>query len=286
MKRILSIQSNVVYGYAGNKVATLPMQLLGIEVMPIHTVQLSSNTVYPHYDGIILGNNQISRIINSLEKIGILSSIDAVISGYIGSAEQGREIYRAVEKIKHYNPQALYICDPVMGGDIHKGSSLPAEIIDFFRDEAIQIADYITPNLLELQILSQQTLNHFEDVLQALSQLKKHHHSNIIVKNLLFAGKNSREFEMILANEHATYHLSRPLYDFSRRPLGVGDLICATFTAHLVNGKSELAAFELAANIANDVLDVTKQQNSLELEIIQAQHYIKHPRMDYRASKI
>ncbi|PXY96690.1 pyridoxal kinase [Frischella perrara] len=286
MKRILSIQSNVVYGYAGNKVATFPMQLLGIEVMPVHTVQLSSSTIYPHYDGIILGDKQISRIINSLEQIGVLASIDAIISGYIGCAEQGEEIYQAVKKIKQYNPNAIYVCDPVMGGDINKGSSIPRDLIDFFSQKAVKLADYITPNLLELQLLSQKTLQNFDDVLNAVNSLKQQNTVNIIVKNLLHAGKDNSKFEMILANEQATYHLTRPLYDFTRRPIGVGDLICSTFTAHLVNGKSELAAFELAANIANDVLDITKQQNSLELEIIKAQHFIQHPQMLYRAVKI
>lgn len=286
MKTILSIQSNVVYGYAGNKIATFPMQLLGVEVMPIHTVQLSSNTVYQHYDGIVLGDKQISRIVNSLDNIGVLSSIDAVVSGYIGSAEQGYEILEAVKKIKQYNPQAIYICDPVMGGDITKGSSLPAEIIHFFTDHAIELADYITPNLLELQLLSKQKLNHFNDVLHAITLLQQQKKAKIIVKNLLFAGRDLTKFEMILATHQHIYHLTRPLYDFIRRPLGVGDLICATFSAHLVNGKSELESFELAANIANDVLEITKQHNSLELEIIAAQHYIKQPKMTYRAIKL
>ena len=40
MKTVLSIQSNVVYGYAGNKVATLAMQLQGVEVMPIHSATI------------------------------------------------------------------------------------------------------------------------------------------------------------------------------------------------------------------------------------------------------
>ncbi|MGL5499758.1 MAG: pyridoxal kinase, partial [Plesiomonas shigelloides] len=39
MKNVLSIQSHVVYGYAGNKAAVLPMQLLGVDVWPLHTVQ-------------------------------------------------------------------------------------------------------------------------------------------------------------------------------------------------------------------------------------------------------
>lgn len=287
MKKILSIQSNVVYGYAGNKVATFPMQLLGIEVMPIHTVQLSSNTVYQGYDGIVLGDKQITRIINSLDKIGILASIDAIISGYIGSAEQGYEILAAVNKIKQYNPKAIYVCDPVMGGDINKGSSLPYDIIDFFKEHAIKAADYITPNLLELQILSQKKLKNFDNVMNAIDSLQQQNTINIIVKNLLHAGIDTTQFEMMIANhKQPRYHLTRPLYDFPHRPLGVGDLICSTFTAHLVNGKSAISAFELAANIANDVLVVTKENNARELEIISAQQYITHPLMKYQAIKL
>lgn len=286
MKTVLSIQSNVVYGYAGNKVATLAMQLQGVEVMPIHTVQLSSNTVYPHYDGIVLGAQQITRIVNSLEKIGVLSSIDAIISGYIGLAEQGDEILEAVKKIKFYNPNAIYVCDPVMGGDINKGSSLPQNIIDFFTKQAIKYADYITPNLLELQILSNLEIKTFNDVLNAIKTLQNKPIQAILVKNLLHAGKTTELFEMILATPSQSYHLARPLYDFPHRPLGVGDLICSLFTAHLVNGQSQLTAFELAANAANHVLDITKQQNARELAIIDAQQWIKQPDLKYRGTPL
>lgn len=286
MKTVLSIQSNVVYGYAGNKVATLAMQLQGVEVMPIHTVQLSSNTVYPHYDGIVLGAQQITRIVNSLEKIGVLSSIDAIISGYIGLAEQGEEILEAVKKIKFYNPDAIYVCDPVMGGDINKGSSLPQNIIDFFTKQAIKYADYITPNLLELQILSNLEIKTFNDVLNAIKTLQNKPIQAILVKNLLHAGKTTELFEMILATPSQSYHLARPLYDFPHRPLGVGDLICSLFTAHLVNGQFQLTAFELAANAANRVLDITKQQNARELAIIDAQQWIKQPDLKYRGTPL
>lgn len=286
MKTVLSIQSNVVYGYAGNKVATLAMQLQGVEVMPIHTVQLSSNTVYPHYDGIVLGAQQITRIVNSLEKIGVLSSIDAIISGYIGLAEQGEEILEAVKKIKFYNPNAIYVCDPVMGGDINKGSSLPQNIIDFFTKQAIKYADYITPNLLELQILSNLEIKTFNDVLNAIKTLQNKPIQAILVKNLLHAGKTTELFEMILATPSQNYHLARPLYDFPHRPLGVGDLICSLFTAHLVNGQSQLTAFELAANAANHVLDITKQQDARELAIIDAQQWIKQPDLKYRGTPL
>ena len=42
MKNVLAIQSHVVYGFAGNKSATFPMQLLGVDVWALNTVQFSN----------------------------------------------------------------------------------------------------------------------------------------------------------------------------------------------------------------------------------------------------
>ena len=38
---LLSIQSHVAYGHVGNAAAVFPLQRMGVEVWPIHTVQLA-----------------------------------------------------------------------------------------------------------------------------------------------------------------------------------------------------------------------------------------------------
>jgi pyridoxine kinase len=38
-----------------------------------------------------------------------------VLSGYLGSAEQGEHILGIVRQVKAANPAAKYFCDPVMG---------------------------------------------------------------------------------------------------------------------------------------------------------------------------
>lgn len=43
-KRVLSIQSHVVSGYAGNKCSVFPLQLNGFEVDVINSVQFSNHT--------------------------------------------------------------------------------------------------------------------------------------------------------------------------------------------------------------------------------------------------
>ena len=51
-KNVISIQSHVVYGAAGNSAAVFPMQRLGINVWPIHTVQFSNHTQYGSWEGL------------------------------------------------------------------------------------------------------------------------------------------------------------------------------------------------------------------------------------------
>jgi pyridoxal/pyridoxine/pyridoxamine kinase len=46
--RVLSVQSHVVRGYVGNKAATFPLQLLGLDVDPLNAVHLSNHTGYKH----------------------------------------------------------------------------------------------------------------------------------------------------------------------------------------------------------------------------------------------
>ena len=41
---VLSIQSHVVRGYVGNKAATFPLQLLGLDVDAINSVHFSNHT--------------------------------------------------------------------------------------------------------------------------------------------------------------------------------------------------------------------------------------------------
>ena len=48
---LLSIQSHVAYGHVGNAAAVFPLQRLGIEVWPVHTVQFSNHPGYGHWRG-------------------------------------------------------------------------------------------------------------------------------------------------------------------------------------------------------------------------------------------
>ena len=93
MKRtphLLAIQSHVVFGHAGNSAAVFPMQRIGVNVWPLNTVQFSNHTQYQQWTGEVLAPQQIPALIEGIAGIGELGQCDAVLSGYLGSAAQGR----------------------------------------------------------------------------------------------------------------------------------------------------------------------------------------------------
>ena len=70
---------------------------------------------YGAWEGLPTANEQISLIAKGIDDRGVLSKCNAVLSGYLGSEEQGGHVIDVVKRVKAANPAALYVCDPVMG---------------------------------------------------------------------------------------------------------------------------------------------------------------------------
>ena len=110
---ILSIQSPVAYGHV-NSAAVFPMQRLGVEVWPVHTVHFSNHTgmapgaARPGCGGRARGHHRDGER-------DAFPEVDAVLSGHQGGTQIGDVILGAVEQVKAANPDAIYACDPVMG---------------------------------------------------------------------------------------------------------------------------------------------------------------------------
>jgi len=63
---VLSIQSHVAYGHVGNASAVFPMQRLGVEVWPIHTVQFSNHTGYGSWKGRVFDGPAIEDLVEEI----------------------------------------------------------------------------------------------------------------------------------------------------------------------------------------------------------------------------
>ncbi|KXU80880.1 pyridoxal kinase PdxY [Aeromonas enteropelogenes] len=286
MKRVISIQSHVVFGCAGNSAAVFPMRRLGVEVWPVNTVQFSNHTQYSQgWQGMVMPAGHIGQLMAGLTDIGVLGQCDALLSGYLGSAAQGEEILAAVARLKACNPRALYFCDPVMGHP-DKGCIVAPGVAEFFKDRTLACADMLAPNLLELERLTGREIHNVPEAVAACQQLRARGARLVLVKHLGRAGFGHDRFEMLLVCDEGAFHISRPLYPFARQPIGVGDLLSATMLANLLAGYEPVVAFERTNASVDAVLAQTWLVNAYELQLVAAQHEMAQPHVRIRATRL
>ncbi len=286
MKNILSIQSHTVFGHAGNSASEFPMRRMGANVWPLNTVQFSNHTQYGKWTGVVMPAEHLTEIVRGIADIDRLKTCDAVLSGYLGSAEQGEQILAIVRQVKAANPDAWYFCDPVMGHP-EKGCIVAPGVAEFHTRAALPASDLIAPNLLELEILSGHAVSNVEQAVATARELIALGPKVVLVKHLARAGLRSDRFEMLLVTAEEAWHISRPLIDFGvRQPVGVGDLTSGLLLVDLLHGKSLQEALEHVTAAVYEVMLKTHEMGEYELQLVAAQEGIAHPQQHFAAVKL
>lgn len=284
MQGILSIQSHVSFGHAGNSSAVFPMQRMGFEVWPIHTVQFSNHTQYKEgWTGRAFSADDISDLVRGLGNIGALEKCQAVLTGYQGSAEQCLAIEETVTKVKSANSNALYVCDPVMGAP-DKGCIVAPGIAENLLTRLMPMADVIVPNQFELSQFAEMEIHTLEDAVTACQLALAKGPKVVLVKHLYCLENGS--FNMLLATQEGIYLAKRPHFEFAKQPVGVGDLISAIFTAGLLKGWSPKQSFQHCHDACYGVLSTTYHSGEWELQTIAAQQEFVEPSKHFPIEKV
>ena len=285
-KNVISIQSHVVYGAAGNSAAVFPMQRLGINVWPIHTVQFSNHTQYGSWEGLPTEIDQIGKLVEGIGRLdggAVLKSCNAVLSGYLGSPEQGAQVLSVVERVRAANPEALYLCDPVMGHPA-KGCIVPQGVQEHHAHASAAAANVVCPNVLELGVMTGTKPRNPAEVLAAARTLLDRGARLVLVKHLAHAGLAPDEaFEMLLVSRSSAWHVATPLLPFSRPPVGVGDLTSGLFLAGLLHGRMPPSALEHTASAYFEVMQATAAVDAYELQLVAAQEGLVSPKRWFKA---
>jgi len=265
---LLSIQSHVAYGHVGNAAAVFPLQRLGIEVLPVHTVQFASHVGYGPPQGSVMDAAALGAVIDGLEARGALARCDGVLSGYLGSPALGAVVLDAVARVRRHNPRAVYCCDPVIG-DTDGGIYVAQEIVAFFRDRAIPQANIITPNAFELAEFAGRAIETLDDAKAAIVHLQRQGPRVVLATSLHLADTPMTMMDVLVADGARVARVRTPLLPGVLH--GTGDLIAALFTAHyLRTGVAERAA-EAAVSSVYGVIARTLSEQRAELALVAAQ---------------
>jgi len=283
MTQILSIQSAVAYGFAGNSAAIFPLRRLGIDAWPVLTVNFSNHTGYGAWRGPHIAAADVADVVRGVDERGVLAETDAVLSGYLGAADIGQVVLDAVDLTRSRNPQAIYCADPVMG-DVGRGFYVAEGIPEFMRDHQVPRATIMTPNLFELEFLTGQSTGSLDEVVQAAEALRAMGPSTVLVTSVTVPDQAPHTVRMLALDDTGRYVVDTPLID--RAFTGTGDLTTAVFLAHWLAKEPLADVLSATASAVYSVLDVTAQLGRYELALVQAQDDIVAPRHRFVAEPV
>ena len=136
----MSLQSHVVQGTVGNSIAVPVMRVMGVRAWGMPTALLSNHNGRSSVAGIPIDAQQINGMVDALNSNGELKHVDAVLSGYL-TALTGPTVLRTVEKCREHHPDAMWVCDPVMGDMVGDQVRIyvPDDTVAFMK-EAVQLS--------------------------------------------------------------------------------------------------------------------------------------------------
>ncbi len=280
---ILSIQSHVAYGHVGNSAAVFPLQRIGIEVWPVHTVQFSNHTGYGAWRGRVFSGETIRMTVQGIEERGVLGECDGVLSGYLGSPDTGEAVLDSVARVKTANPAARYCCDPVIG-NAGRGIFVRRGIPELIKERLLPVADIVTPNQFELEYLACRTTATMADLAAAIDAVHALGPRVVLVTSLHTGVTPPDCLDLVVSDGSDRYRLRTPQLPIVVN--GAGDAIAALFLAHLMSSGSAVEAMSLAGASVFGVINRTAEAGASEMLLIEAQEEFVKPSQVFVAQKI
>jgi pyridoxine kinase len=280
---VLSIQSTVAYGRVGNRAAVPILERLGHEVWPVDTVAFSNHPAHGAFRGRIVPAAEVADLVDGLAAQGALGRADAVLSGYLGDPATGAVVADAVARVRAANPKALYGCDPVIG-EVGRGVYVRPGIPEAFRDVLVPLADVVTPNPFELELLTGRPPATLAGAHAAARALAARGRARVVVATGLQLAEAPGELAVLAVAADEAWCVRHPRR--SVRVWGTGDAFAALFLGAYLGTRDARAALEHAVAALDGVLARAEAEDADELPLVAAQDALVRPRARYRAERL
>jgi len=270
---ILSIQSQVSYGYVGNSVAQPALQALGHDVWAVPTVLFSNHPGYGAFQGDVRPSDDIRRVLKGVLALAATDHCDAILSGYLGRSTTGVVVHDTVITLRRRCPELLYVCDPVIG-DVSEGVYVDAGLVDIFRDCLLPMADVITPNAFELSLLSDAPVTSISAAVAAARHLISNGPRYVIVTSVVDPDRPGKLTTLLVSADQAVA-ISHARID--QPPKGAGDLLTAIWLGRHLNGEAAGPALAAAVGSVFDLIGQAAYLADRELPVIRQRHLLLMP---------
>ena len=218
---VIVVNSLVARGGVGGRASVFALERLGFPVWSVPTVLLSWHPGHGPATRIV-PQQRIRPIARRPHQRAMAREVGAILTGYLGDLAQVESVERLIKALKACNPNALVLCDPVIGdhGRLFQSEVLATAV----RDRLVPLADIVAPNRFELCWCTGSAANDNPSLVSAARRLGRPE----VVVTSAFAGPGDIGNLVITGDRvHLASHVAVP-----SAPNGTGDVLAALYLAH------------------------------------------------------
>ncbi len=250
LHRVAAIHDVSGYGKCALTVAMPVISAAGVEVCPLPTALLSTNTLFDHFTFFDY-TPYMEAHINHWQALGL--TFDCVYSGFLGSEQQIGYVQRLIKDFD----SGISVIDPVMGDN--------GLVIKTYNDamcctmgELVAMADYATPNVTEACILTGRSY-----CADTLSPEESRAICEELVakgtKNIVLTGVQRGDTLYNCGIEQGQGYFELPIHLLPYHMHGTGDLFTSTMVAGLMRGYDLKTSVDSAARFVYDCMEYGKE---------------------------
>ncbi|MCD7098816.1 pyridoxal kinase [Stenotrophomonas sp. MMGLT7] len=277
---VISVQSQLVYGYAGNSAAVPPLRQLGFRVAEVPTTLLSNAPFYDTLRGRVLPADWFADLLLGASERGLPQRAGALVSGYFGSVANGAAFADWLDATLPQAPGLRFCLDPVIG-DTHTGPYVEAGLERIFVERLLPRAWLVTPNAFELGRLTGLPALEQDEAIAAARVLLERGPQWVLAHSVAGA---SGELVTLAIGREGVWRWTSPYLPVD--VAGTGDVLMSLLVAFLLRGESfELATGRAIAGV-HAALEATLQAGHEEFDVTAAAPAALEQATRFRAERL
>ncbi len=261
---VISVQSQLVYGHAGNSAAVPPMRALGLRVAEVPTTLLSNAPFYETTRGRVLPSDWFADLLRGASERGVPQRAQMLVSGYFGSVGNGQAFADWLDQTLPTCPQLRYCLDPVIG-DTHTGPYVEPGLEKVFAERLLPKAWLVTPNAFELGRLTGRAALAQDDAIAAASELLARGPHWVLAHSV---SGDAGELVTLAVGREGVWRWTSPLLPVD--VAGTGDVLMALIVSFVLRGLDMEAAITRALAGVHAALEATLGNQHEEFDVLAA----------------
>ncbi|MET3009813.1 MAG: pyridoxal kinase [Stenotrophomonas koreensis] len=277
---VITVQSQLVYGHAGNSAAVPPLRALGLRVAEVPTTLLSNAPFYSTLRGRMLPADWLAELLQGASERGLPERARALVSGYFGTVDNGQVFAQWARRVLADNRQLEYWLDPVIG-DTHTGPYVEPALEAVFREQLLPLATVVTPNAFELGRLTGRDALAQDDAIAAARELLQRGPRWVIAHSV--QGEPGQLVTLAVSADEVWRWSSEHLpVDVA----GTGDVLLALAMAFVLRGEPMPMAISRAIAGVHAALEATLAAGVEEFDVLSAAPAAQLPPGRFRGQRL